>query len=85
VQKDEREQETFEVLLDRCQLYPLENDIFCDEVIHQTTQPCKKLNRHGEEPQTPIAISNGTQFTRDHYLAVVETSPDLRYDYPPMA
>jgi hypothetical protein len=84
VQKDQREQETFEELLDRCQLYPLGNDIFCDEVFHQTTQPHKTHNGHGEEPQTPIAISRGTQFTRDPYLAVVKTSPDLRYDYPPM-
>jgi hypothetical protein len=84
VQREQREQETFDGLLDRCQLYPLENDIFCDEVFHQTTQPRKTHNRHGEEPRTPIAISSGTQFTRDAYLAVVETSPDLRYDYPPM-
>jgi hypothetical protein len=83
VQKDQREGETFEGLLDRCRLYPLGNDIFCDEVFHQTTQPRKTHNRHGEEPQTPIAISSGTQFTRDPYLAV-ETSPDLRYEYPPM-
>jgi hypothetical protein len=84
VQREQREQETFDGLLDRYQLYPLGNDIFCDEVFHQTTQPLKTHNRHGEEPQTPIAISSGTQFTRDPYLTVVETSPDLRYDYPPM-
>jgi hypothetical protein len=84
VQKDQRKQETFEKLLDRCQLYPLRNNIFCDEVFQQTTQPRKTHNRHGEEPQTRIAISSGTQFTRDPYLAVVETSSDLRYDYPPM-
>jgi hypothetical protein len=84
VQREQREQETFDGLLDRCQLYPLGNDIFCDEVFHQTTQPRKTHNRHGKEPQTPIAISSGTQFTRDPYLAVVETSSDLKYDYPPM-
>jgi hypothetical protein len=84
VQREQREQETFDGLLDRCQLYPLGNDIFCDEIFHQTTQPRKTHNRHGEEPQTPIAISSGTQFTRDPYLAVVETSPDLRYNYSPM-
>jgi hypothetical protein len=84
VQKEQREQEIFDGLLDRCQLYPLGNDIFCAEIFHQTTQPRKTHNRHGEELQTPIAITNGTQLTRDPYLAVVETSPNLRYDYPPM-
>jgi hypothetical protein len=84
VQKDQREQETFEKLLNRCQFHPLGNDIFCDEVFHQTTQPRKTHNRHVEETQTPIAISSGTQFTIDPYLAVVETSPHLLYDYPPM-
>jgi hypothetical protein len=84
VQREPRERETFDGLLDRCQLYPLGNDMFCDEVFYQTTQPRKTHNRHGEEPQTPIAISSGTQSTRDPYLAVVETSPDLEYDYPPM-
>jgi hypothetical protein len=84
VQREQREQETFEELLDRCQLYPLGNDIFCDETFHQTTQPRKRDNKHGKEPQTPSAIDKETHFTRDPYLAVVETGPDLRYDYPPM-
>jgi hypothetical protein len=34
VQREQREQETFDGLLDRCQLYSLGNDIFCDEVFH---------------------------------------------------
>jgi hypothetical protein len=59
VQKDQREQETFEELLDRCQLYPLGNDIFCDEVFHQTTQPRKTHNRHGEEPQPQLRFLVG--------------------------
>jgi hypothetical protein len=54
VQREQRDQETFDGLLDRCHLYPLGNDIFCDEVFYQTTQPRKRNNKHGEEPQTPI-------------------------------
>jgi hypothetical protein len=65
-------------------LYPLGNDIFCDEIFHQRTQPRKIHDWSGEAPRTPSAIDNGTPFTRDPYLAVVETGPDLRYDYPPM-
>jgi hypothetical protein len=52
VQREHREQEIFDGLLDRCQLYPLGNDIFCDEIFHQTTQPRKAHNRHDEPGST---------------------------------
>jgi hypothetical protein len=71
-------------LLDDCQLCALGNDIFCDDTFQQNLQTRVTSNKNGEGPQTPPAIDKRTQTTRDAYLAVVGTGPDLRYDYPPM-
>jgi hypothetical protein len=38
----------------------------------------------GEKPEESVAIDNGEQFVRDAFLAIVETGPETRYDYPPM-
>jgi predicted aspartyl protease len=84
LQEGQREQNTFEKLLDDCQLFALENDIFCDDKFQQNLQIQATSNKNGEGPQTPPAVDRRTQITRDAYLAVVETGPDLRYDYPPM-
>jgi hypothetical protein len=84
LQGGQQEQETFEKLLDDCYLFALENDIFCDDTFQQNLQTQARNNKNGEGPQTPPAIDRRTQITRDAYLAVVETGPDLRYDYPPM-
>jgi hypothetical protein len=82
LQEGQREHDTFEELLDDCHLFALGNDIFCDETFQQNTQTRATSNRNGEGPQTPPALDRRTQITRDAYLAVVETGPDLRYDYP---
>ena len=36
------------------------------------------------KPENEVAIDNGEQFVRDAYLAIVETGPETKYDYPPM-
>jgi hypothetical protein len=84
VQGGQRKQDTFENLLDDCRLFAFRNDIFCDDTFQQNLQTRATSNKNGEGPQTPPAIDRRTQITRDAYLAVVETGPDLRYDYPPM-
>jgi hypothetical protein len=60
----------------------LGNDIFCDETFHQKELASSKAQ--GEKPEESIAIDNGEQFVRDAYLAIVETGPETKYDYPPM-
>jgi hypothetical protein len=84
LQAGQREQDTFEKLLDDCYLFALGNDIFCDNTFQQNRQKRATSNKNGEGPQTPPAVDRRTQVTRDAYLAVVEAGPDLRYDYPPM-
>jgi hypothetical protein len=84
LQEGQRKQDTFEKLLDDCYLFALGNDIFCDDTFQQNLQTRATSKKNGEGPQTPPAIDRRTQVTRDAYLAVVETGPDLRYDYPPM-
>ena len=39
MQAGQREQDTFDRLLDDCHLFALGNDIFCDKTFQQTTQP----------------------------------------------
>jgi hypothetical protein len=60
----------------------LENDIFCDETFHQKELAPSKAQ--GEKPEELVAVDSGEQFVRDAYLAIVETGPETRYDYPPM-
>jgi hypothetical protein len=85
LQEEQRTQEPFDLLLDNCQLFALENGIFCDGTFQQTTQTQKTSNKNGEEPKTPpIAIDNRAQFTRDACLAVVELGPQSNYHYPSM-
>jgi hypothetical protein len=69
-------------LLDNCQLIALENDIFCDVTFYQKELASSKAQ--GEKPKDLVAIDNGEQIVRDAYLAIVETGPERRYDYPPM-
>jgi predicted aspartyl protease len=81
----QREQSTFETLLDDCHFFALGNDIFCDKTFQQTTQTREASDVNGEEPKTPpLAIDNGSTFTRDACLAIVEAGPESNYDYPPM-
>ena len=56
LQEEQREQETFEKLLDDCQLFALGNDIFCDETFHQTTQTRRQATRtvRNQKPHTAI-------------------------------
>jgi hypothetical protein len=65
-------------------LFALGNDIFCDDTFQQNLQTRGTSNKNGEGPQPPTAIDRRTQITRDAYLVVVETGPNLNYDYPPM-
>jgi predicted aspartyl protease len=66
-------------------LFALGNDIFCDNTFQQTTQTREASDVNGKEPKTPpLAIDNGSTFTRDACLAIVETGPESNYDYPPM-
>jgi hypothetical protein len=81
----QREHDTFKAMLDNCHLFALGNGIFYDKTFHQTTQTREASNKTGEEPRTPpLAIDNGSTITRDAYLAIVETGPESKYDYPPM-
>jgi hypothetical protein len=84
LQGGQRKHDTFEKLLDDCQLFALEKDIFCDDIFQQNLQTRATSNKNDEGPQTLPAVDRRTQITRDADLAVVETGPDLRYDYPPM-
>jgi hypothetical protein len=84
LQAGQREHDTFEKLLDDCYLFALGNDIFCDDTFQQNMQTQATSNKNGEGPQTPSAVDRRTQIIRDANLAVVETGPDLRNDYPPM-
>lgn len=80
----QRERSTFETLLDNCQLIAMENDIFSDEIFHQKQLASSKAQGETTKPEKEVAIDNGEQFVRDAYLAIVETGPELKYDYPPM-
>jgi hypothetical protein len=81
----QRERSTFKTLLDDCHLFALENEIFCDKTFQQTTQTREASDVNGEEPKSPpLAIDNGSTFTRDACLAIVEAGPESNYDYPPM-
>jgi hypothetical protein len=81
----QREQSTFETLLDDCHLFALGSDIFCDKTFEQTTQTREASDVTGEEPKTPsLAIDNGSTITRDACLAIVEAGPESNYDNPPM-
>jgi predicted aspartyl protease len=81
----QREQDTFEALLDNCHLFALGNGIFCDKTFHQTTQTRAASNKTGEELRTPpIAIDSGSTITREAYLAIVETGLESKYGYSPM-
>jgi predicted aspartyl protease len=81
----QRELSTFETLLGDCHLFALGNDIFRDKTFQQTTQTREASDVNGEEPKTPpLAVDNGSTFTRDACLAIVEAGPESNYDYPPM-
>jgi hypothetical protein len=80
----QRERSTFETLLDNCQLIAMGNDIFCDEIFHQKQLTSSKAQGETTKPKKKVAIDNGEQFVRNAYLAIVETGPESRYNYPPM-
>jgi predicted aspartyl protease len=80
----QRERSTFETLLDNCQLIAMGNDIFCDKIFHQKQLTSNKAQGETTKPERNVAIDNGEQFVRDAYLAIVETGPESKYDYPPM-
>jgi hypothetical protein len=65
-------------------LIALGNDIFCDEIFHQKQLTSSKAQGETTKPERKVAIDNGDQFVRDAYLAIVETEPESKYDYPPM-
>jgi hypothetical protein len=71
-------------LLDNCQSIAMENDIFCDEIFHQKQLTSSKAQGETTKPERKVAIDNGEQFVRDAYVAIVETGPESKYDYPPM-
>jgi hypothetical protein len=77
----QRERNTFETLLDNCQLIAMGNDIFIDEIFHQKQLTSSKAQGETTKPEKEVAIDNGEQFVRDAYLSFVEES---KYDYPPM-
>jgi hypothetical protein len=60
VQEGQREQDTFEILLDACQLFALENDIFYDKTINQKGQRLTSSNRTGEDSRIVLAIDSET-------------------------
>jgi hypothetical protein len=80
----QRERSTFETLLDNGQLIAMGNDIFSDEIFHQKKLLSSKAQGETTKPEKKVAIDNGEQFVRDAYLAIVETEPKLRYNYPSM-
>jgi hypothetical protein len=80
----QRKRSTFETSLDNCQLIAMGNDIFCDKIFHQKQLTSSKAQGETTKPGKKVAIDNGEQFVRDAYLAIVETGPESKYDYPPM-
>jgi hypothetical protein len=60
------------------------NDIFYDDLFHQKQLTSSKAQGETTKPKKEVAIDNGEQFVRDAYLAIVETGPESKYDYPPM-
>jgi hypothetical protein len=80
----QRERSTFETLLDNCQLIAMGNDIFCDKIFHPKQLTSSKAQGETTKPERKVAIDNGERFVCDAYLAIVETGPESKYDYPPM-
>jgi hypothetical protein len=62
----------------------MENDNFYEEILHQKQLTSSKAQSETTKPKKEVAIDNGEQFVRNAYSAIVETGPELRYDYPPM-
>jgi hypothetical protein len=60
------------------------NDIFTDEKFYQKQLTSSKAQGETTKPKKKVAIDNGEQFVCDAYLAIVETGPESKYDYPPM-
>jgi hypothetical protein len=53
LQRGQREHDTFEILLDACQLFALINDIFFDKTFHQTRQQLTSSKRDWWKTKNP--------------------------------